>query len=146
MLKAVISYSKKIPVPDSEYSSQGYSLSLETEIGETNPEAIQAKLHDTFELVKRQVESELAGGKPEATAAKPAANASGLAVVKDDTQRASNKQIKFIADLWTQGGGSVSDLNARILSTYAVDGLYELTKRQASDLVTRLKQGSRKAA
>ena len=146
MLKAVISYSKKIPVPDSEYSSQGYSLSLETEIPETNPEAIQAKLHDTFALVKRQVESELSGGKTEGTAAKPAATGSALAVVKDDAQRASNKQIKFITDLWTQGGGSVSDLNARILGTYAVDGLYELSRRQASDLVTRLKQECRKAA
>ena len=52
MLKAVCSFSKKIPVPDSEYSSQGYSLSLETEIPETYPRAIQVRLHDTFELVK----------------------------------------------------------------------------------------------
>ena len=31
MLKAIVNYSKKVPA-ETEYSSQGYSLSLETEI------------------------------------------------------------------------------------------------------------------
>ena len=54
MLKAIVSYSKKIPVPDSQYSSQGYSLSLETELPETDLAAIQTRLSETFDLVHSQ--------------------------------------------------------------------------------------------
>ena len=71
MLKAIVSYSKKIPVPASEYSSQGYSLSLETEISESDPGAIQARLSQTFQLVKSSVEHELANGNGNAQVVKP---------------------------------------------------------------------------
>lgn len=142
MLKAVVSYSKKLPVPDSDYSSQGYHLSLETEIAETEPTAIQARLHDTFELVKSSVEQELANGKKpaETSPAQPAQRRS------KNAEQASNAQIKYVTDLWTQGGGQVSDLNGRIRQDYGVQGLYELTKKQASDLLDQLKKETKKAA
>jgi len=146
MLKAIVSYSKKIPVPDSEFSSQGYSLSLETEIPESDPGAIQNKLHQTFQLVKDQVEHELASGngngnghagKPSDTGAQPANRpATG--------EKASNKQIKFITDLATQRGMSLSDLNADVRKRYGVDGLYDLNRKQASGLLDEL--NGRKAA
>ena len=145
MLKAIVSYSKKIPVPDSEYSSQGYSLSLETEIPETEPGAIQARLSQTFQLVKDQVEHELANGngnvhafKPSETGTQPArrTNASG--------EKASNKQIKYLTDLATQRVISISDLNADIRKKYGVAGLYDLNRKQASDLLDELNR--RKAA
>lgn len=142
MLKAIVSYSKKIPVPESEYSSQGYSLSLETEVVETDPAAIQARLHDTFELVKNQVEQELANGNGQAGESKPGA---------PDTRpnapaKASNKQIKFMTDLWVRGGGTVADLNARIREEFGCDGLYDLDRKQASRLLDELKQETKKAA
>ena len=137
MLKAIVSYSKKIPVPDSEYSSQGYSLSLETEIPESDPGAIQDRIHGTFELVKASVEQELVNGN--ARAGVQPAPASG------PVQKASNKQIKFLTDLATQRRISVSDLNADIRRRFDVDGLYDLTKKQASELLDEL-NGKRKAA
>ncbi len=140
MLKAVISYSKKIPVPDSEYSSQGFSLSLETEIPESSPEAIQAKLHDTFELVKHQVETELSNGSPK-TAGQPADNGAKPAGATPQA-RASNKQIKFITDLASRQGISLGDLNARIQERFGVDGLYDLDKKQASAVVDGLKKAA----
>ena len=149
MLKAIVSYSKKIPVPDSEFSSQGYSLSLETEIPETDLGAIQAKLHQTFQLVKDQVEHELASGngngnghaaKPSDTGAQPTQRQNGT------TEKASNKQIKFITDLATQRGMSLSDLNADVRKRYGVDGLYDLNRKQASELLDELNGRARKAA
>jgi hypothetical protein len=141
---ANVTFSKKIPVPDSEYSSQGYSLSLQTEIPESDPAAIQARLHQTFELVKSQVEYELANGNnnglaPQATPTVP------RQADKRDTA-ASNAQIRYLTDLWTQGGGQLSALNARVRDEFGIDGLYELTKRQASSLLDKLKQETKKAA
>ena len=61
MLKAIVNYSKKVPA-ETEYSSQGYSLSLETEIAAGDPASIQAQIHSAFLLVKASVEQELANG------------------------------------------------------------------------------------
>ena len=146
MLKAIVSYSKKIPVPDSEYSSQGYSLSLESEIPDTDPRAIQTRLHDTFELVKSSVEQELANGngnahvvKPPETGTQPARRPNGTG------EKASNRQIKFLTDLATQRGMSLSDLNADVRKRFGVAGLYDLSRRDASVLLDEL-NGKKKAA
>ena len=143
MLKAVVSYSKKIPVPDSEFSSQGYSLSLETEIPESDPSAIQTRLHQTFDLVKATVEDELANGNGRKPEAKPQERSAAQGN-RGTTEKASNKQVKFITDLATQRGVSLSDLTADVRKRYGVDGIYDLTRKQASTLLDELH--GRKAA
>jgi len=146
MLKAIVSYSKKIPVPDSEYSSQGYSLSLEAEIPDTDPRAIRARLHDTFELVKSSVEQELANG---ATASDPEVHDRRRdpgATSPNSPGKASNRQIKFVTDLAGQQGIPLAELNARIRERFSVDGLYDLDKKQASALLDQLKGVEKKAA
>lgn len=142
MLKAIVSYSKKIPVPNSEYSSQGFSVALETEISERDPLQIQAKLQETFELVKASVESELekhgaapAGSTPAAAKPEPA-----------QSEQASNKQIKFLTDLCQQKGIALSQLNQQIRQQYGVGGLYDLSRKQASELLDELSGKRRKAA
>ena len=133
MLKAIVSYSKKIPVPDSEYSSQGYSLSLETEIAENEPGKIQARLHETFDLVKATVEQELANGNGQT---KPVAEVPAQG--RQTGEKASNKQVKYITDLAAERGISLSELNAGIQKRYG-GGLYDLSKKQASEVVEELK-------
>jgi len=137
MLKAIVSYSKKIPVPDSEFSSQGFSLSLEAEIPDRDPASIQARLHETFELVKNSVESELVkqNSQPPTSSAKPAAG----------PEKASNKQIKYLTDLAQQKNITLSDLNATIRKQCGVTGLYDLSRKQCSDLLDEM-NGKRKAA
>jgi hypothetical protein len=137
MLKAIVSYSKKIPVPDSQFSSQSYSVSLETEITATDAAAIQGKLHETFELVKSQVESELAHGG--AHAERPADRSAPSGKV----EKASNKQIKFITDLATQKM-SLAELNEDVRKRFNVGGIYDLSRKQASQLLDEL--NGRKAA
>ena len=140
MLKAIVSYSKKIPVPDSEYSSQGFSLSLEAEIPDRDPQQIQAKLHETFELVKNSVEQELQKNCP--TAQAPATPA--MEPAKSD--KASNAQIKFLTDLCGQKGIPLAQLNQKLRQQYGVGGLYDLTKQQCSDVLNELGVKRRKAA
>lgn len=146
MLKAIVSYSKKVPVPDAEFSSQGYSLSLETEVPETDPAAIQRRLSETFHLVRDQVEQELAnntGSVRIATPVEPAGRPQGRS---GTGEKASNKQIKFLTDLTTQRGMSLSDLNADVQRRFNVAGIYDLTRRDASLLLDELNGKQRKAA
>lgn len=139
MLKAIVSYSKKIPVPDSEYSSQGFSLSLEAEIPDRDPALIQARLQETFELVKASVESELEK-QTGSTPVKPTAGSKPAV-----TEKASNKQIKYLTDLAQQKNITLADLNAMIRKQCGVTGLYDLSRKQCSDLLDEL-NGKRKAA
>ena len=154
MLKAIVNYSKKVPVPDSEYSSQGYSLSLEVEIPETEASAIQRKLSETFHLVRDQVEQELANAsgnirtvksvEPEGRPAESEDKPRGRSGV--NAEMASNKQLKFLTDLATQRGMSLSDLNADVQHRFNVGGIYDLSRRDASQLLDELNGKQRKAA
>ncbi|MEI6218602.1 MAG: hypothetical protein WCP86_06860 [bacterium] len=148
MLKAVLSYSKKIPVPDSEYSSQGFSLSLETEIPESDPKAIQARIHSTFELVKASVEQELANGKglKEAGPGTPSVTGTPTRRENDNPSKASNKQVKYICDLSRERGITLAELNAKVLERYGAETIYDLGKADASKLVELLRMAQKKAA
>lgn len=147
MLKAIVSYSKKVPVPDADFSSQGFSLSLETEVTETDPAAIQARLHQTFELVKASVEQELAQSKGATAPPQQQDNRPSQQSPRNNggNEKASNKQIKFVTDLATQRGIALSEINADVQRKYGVGGLYDLTRKQASELLDEL-NGKRKAA
>lgn len=62
MLKLNASYSKKVPA-DTEYSSQSYHASIEVEIPDgLTAEQLQSRIHETFDLVRNSVETELHGG------------------------------------------------------------------------------------
>jgi len=146
MLKAIVSYSKKIPA-DKEYSSQGYSLSLETELPQMDAKAIQARLHDTFTLVKNAVEQELENGKVAKPVHVPDVPENQLERPRD-TEKASNRQIQFVTSLASQRKITISELNAKVKDLYGVESIYDLSKRDASKLVDVLKttEGRRKAA
>ncbi len=143
-LVANVSFSKKIPVEGEQFSSQGYSLTLQTEIAEQDPAAIQARLHETFELVKRQVETELANGngprdQSESQPAHQARNGNG------SPGRATSKQIAFLIDVSRRNGIEISQLNA-MAREYGADGIYELSKRDCSTLIDSVQGKQRRAA
>lgn len=145
-LIANVSFSKKVPVDGQDYSSQGYSLSLQTEIAESDPAAIQARLHATFELVKHQVESELANRSGKQTGlVHPGANTTPQPLARTGN-KASAKQVAYLTKLATQlHGMSLSDLHTEIQQRFGVSGLYDLDRKQASSLIDELAQ-QRKAA
>ena len=61
MLKINASYSKKVPA-EIEYSSQSYHCQIESELPDgLTHEQLQARIHETFALVKQAVEAELHG-------------------------------------------------------------------------------------
>ena len=137
MLKLSASYSKKVPTSE-QFSSQSYHCSVEVELSDAaTPEQLQAKIHDTFALVRDAVESEL-HGKP-AAKPEPAAQTAKPESAKPDTAKASNKQVKYLLDLAKGKGLTLTALNARVQDRFKVETVYELARKDASKLVDELK-------
>ena len=138
MLKLSASYSKKVPTSE-QFSSQSYHCSVEIELSDAaTPEQLQAKIHDTFALVRDAVESELHGNpaaKPE-----PAAQTAKAEPKKPDAaDRATNRQVKFLLDLAKGKGLTLTALNARVQDRFKVETIYDLARKDASKLVDELK-------
>ena len=148
MLKLNASYSKKVPA-EGEYSSQSYHCSVEVELSDKlEGHEIQAKIHETFALVRDAVEAELHSAAPKAETARqplrvvrqPEAPARGTAPARGGSvEKASNKQVKYILDLAKAQGIGLSEINARVQKAHRVESVYELNRAQASSLVDDLK-------
>ena len=152
MLKLNASYSKKVPA-DTEYSSQSYHASVEVELPDLPPDQLNAKIHETFDLVRASVETELHGNtapqssqpaqtpntqsqpglydNPPQNAAKPAY---GKKNGTTSDALASPKQIKFLLDLARQYGVSPDQIKAK----FNVPALESLTKTQCSRAIDEL--------
>ncbi len=133
MLKLIAAFNKKIPVAGEQFSSQSYHCSVEVELSDAaTPEQLQAKIHDTFALVRDAVESELHG--------KPAAQTAKAEPKKPDAaDRATNRQVKFLLDLAKGKGLTLTALNARVQDRFKVETVYDLGRKDASKLVDELK-------
>ncbi len=139
MLKLNASYSKKVPA-DTEYSSQSYHASVEVELPDgLTPEQLNAKIRETFALVRDSVEVEL-HNEPVNTQtsnvpplpispAQPQQNKSAYSKNgKPADTFASAKQIKFLLDLAKQNGYTPDQLKAR----FNVSALEDLSRTQCS--------------
>lgn len=153
MLKLNASFSKKVPA-DTEYSSQSYHASVEVELPDgLTPEQLDAKIRETFALVRESVETELRGNttrQPFAASQtqppqsqpglydNPPQNAPKPAYSKKNGTTsdapASPKQVKYLLDLARQFGVSPEQLKNR----YNVPALESLTKMQCSRAIDEL--------
>ena len=148
MLKLNASYSKKVPA-DSEFSSQSYHASVEVELSDgITPEGIKSKIHETFELVRASVESELHGNAQPANRQDnqrgnaPTRQFRGNNNARSDAP-ASDKQFKLLFDLGNRAGVRINDL-AR--ERFNIGNYNDLTKGQCSQLIDELVRLSDKAA
>ena len=144
MLKLNASYSKKVPA-DTEYSSQSYHASVEVELPDgLTPEQLNAKIRETFALVRDSVETELHGNALPQTVnvpslpippAQPQQNKAGYSKSSKPTDTpASPKQIKYLLDIARQIGYTVEQLKAK----FNVPALESLTKTQCSRAIDEL--------
>ena len=153
MLKLNASYSKKVPA-DTEYSSQSFHASIEVELPDgLTQDQLNAKIHETFDLVRASVETELHGNaasQPSQPAQTPSTqsqpglydtvpqNATKPAYGKKNGTTsdapASPKQVKYLLDLARQYGVSPD----QIKSKFNVPALESLTKTQCSRAIDEL--------
>ena len=153
MLKLNASYSKKVPA-DTEYSSQSFHASVEVELPDgLTQEQLNAKIHETFDLVRASVETELHGNAasqssqpsqasntqtqpglydtPPKNAAKPGYSKKNGAT---SDAPASPKQVKYLLDLARQYGVSPDQIKAK----FNVSSLESMTKTQCSRAIDEL--------
>ena len=153
MLKLTASYSKKVPA-DTEYSSQSYHASVEVELPDgLTPEQLDAKIRETFALVRDSVESELRGNAVRQPTAgsqmrppqsqpglydTPPQNASKPTYGKKNGTTsdapASPKQVKYLLDLARQFGITPEQIKAK----FNVPSLESMTKVQCSHAIDQL--------
>ena len=150
MLKLNASYSKKVPA-DTEYSSQSFHASVEVELPDgLTQDQLNAKIHETFDLVRASVEAELNGNSvPNQLALLPAENATNAPQMNPAQQNkngygkkngttsdapASPKQVKYLLDLARQYGVSPDQIKAK----FNVPALESLTKTQCSRAIDEL--------
>ena len=153
MLKLNASYSKKVPA-DTEYSSQSFHASVEVELPDgLTPEQLDAKIRETFALVRESVETELRGNtmrQPSAASQtqppqsqpglydNPPQNAPKPAYGKKNGATsdapASPKQVKYLLDLARQFGINPEQIKAK----FNVPALESLTKTQCSRAIDEL--------
>ena len=144
MLKLNASYSKKVPA-DTEYSSQSYHASVEVELPDgLTPEQLNARIHETFAMVRDSVEAELhgKGGNAGQVAdapqlpiqSAPQQNKPAYGKKPATDSPASPKQIKFLLDLARQNGYTVDQLKSR----FNVSALEDLSRTQCSRAIDAL--------
>jgi hypothetical protein len=138
MLRLNASYSKKVPVEGQDYSSQSYHASVEIEIPDgLTSEQLQARIHETFALVQDSVETELNGKHSDSTETPQGA--------KTPAGPASPAQVRYLTDLAVCSKMDLKKLNAEANRLFQVNDVAELTKKQASELIDRLKDHRRAA-
>ncbi len=137
MLKLNASYSKKVPAGE-EYSSQSYHASVEVELPDgLSGEALQARIHETFDLVRNSVEAELHGNVPRncegyaAAEERKTAPQGNRAAGRQNDVPASPKQLSYLLDLARQRGITPQQIAAQ----HGVPDVRQLSKRQCSELI-----------
>ncbi len=153
MLKATVHYSIKVP-GEVEYSSEGYALSLEKEIFPGDADYIQAQIHDTFALVKATVEAEQAEKSSGNVVTLDTRHVTEPRNTRDEQRtprgirKASSKQISYINSLVGSNRIPLSELIADIQHRFNAKSLYDLTSKEASEIIDELtaQRKPRKAA
>lgn len=138
MLKLNASYAKKVPAEE-EYSSQSYHASIEVELPDgLSGEALQERIHATFNLVRNSVEAELHGKnlalQPDNSRQNELPNHAQNNSVQRANSRdipASPKQISYLLDLARNRGITPQQIAAQ----HGVADIQQLSKRQCSKLI-----------
>jgi len=157
MLKLNASFSKKVPA-EGEYSSQSYHASIECELPDGLTEnQLKDKIHDTFELVRDSVETEIGNVQSNSSGNRQQHDSGGSqsdghirypqgkrssANKQQDTTPASTRQLNYLLDL----GHTLGMKPAEIIKRAGVDDLSDLTKAQCSKLLDELNGKSKVAA
>ena len=129
MLKLNASYSKKVPA-DGEFTSQSYHASIEVELPDgLNQNQLQARIHETFALVKESVEAELHGNTPNLQGGNGVVNTVNNG--QQGSTPASPKQINYLLTLASRRGITPQQLAAQ----NNVANINQLSRKQCSALI-----------
>ncbi len=147
MIKLSASVSKKVPVPDVQYSSQSYSAGMEIELSSgAAKDELKSKLRALYELLEEAIKEQI--GEPQETGEsrkRTPADASKLqGSNKTDNngrggRRATEAQLRAIHAIGKEHGYSDQDLQGLVSEACGADAPSALSIAQASSLIDTLK-------
>jgi hypothetical protein len=161
MIKLSANLSKKVPMPDVEFSSQSYGAAMEIEVSDAaDAQEIASRLQSIYALLEKSIDGQIAqasagrsapalpqkrpflgepNGKPQAD------GGNGHGSSKRGNGHASPTQIKAIFAVSKDRGMSRDDLIQLLKAEYRVDRPDDLSVKDASDLIGKLQkmQGAR---
>ena len=156
MLKLHASFSKKVPIEGTDYSSQSYHATIESELPDgLTAGQIKERIHQTFDLVRASVEEELGRTVPSRPAgnSSPRARSNGSPAGSNSYNNngngqggtASPRQLDYLRDLGARQGWSKAQLDRMVQERHNLSGVNELTRNQASALIDELTETSRRS-
>ncbi len=159
MLKLNASYSKKVPA-EAEYSSKSYHCAVEVELPDgLTPAQLRERIHETFDLVRDSVESELHDTETDTgTSAVPfptngrtaqpfprhnaGSDRSRRQPQSQRSEPASQKQMQYLLTLGKRQGLEPGALAAMA----GVSDLAQIGRTECSRLIDQLSSANRNAA
>ncbi len=152
MLKLTASFGKKVPA-EVEFSSKSYHAEIEVELPEgLSQEQLQERIHDTFNIVKESVESELqtintapqqpqqklsyAGNKSQQqNTYSQNKNYVNKSQGSNNARQISAKQKNYLLNLLRESGIEIST----VLQNENIGNLDELTSKRCSAIIDEIK-------
>ena len=148
MIKLSAGVSKKMPIPNVEFSSQSYSAGMEIEVSSgTSQEELKQKLRTLYGLLEASIDEQI--GQQQMGEQKPKNNKSPAAMPKVNTaptntnthkgRAATKAQVRAIHAIAEDQGYTEEGVKELLSATYGVETSSGLSIGQASSLIDALK-------
>ena len=153
MIKISANISKKVPLPNVEFSSQQFGASMEVEVSDADqPEAIHARISDLYALLSQSVDEQIAGAaqQPANDYQAPTANVVPIrsqpapSPVQQQQPAAPQRNgyavgRNRVAAVSTNGNGNTNGNGRRVTCTEAqAKCIYAICKAQGLDMISVL--------
>lgn len=142
MIRLSASLTKKLPLPDVQYSSRSYSASIEVEVASgAKAEELKGKFKALYALLEEAVDEQLKESLDSPADAKTQPRRKALKERNNgNSKMATQAQIKAIQAIAHDRGVTEQELED-LTRELGVTSLSALSIRQASSLIDRLKNG-----
>ncbi|MFW6118816.1 MAG: hypothetical protein ACOC7S_00620 [Planctomycetota bacterium] len=147
MIKLSASMSKKVPLPDVEYSSHSCTAGMEVEMSDSSTSRqLAEKLQRIYALLEECVDEQLEGERQEEPARLPSRARRSLEarIPENNGRPATDAQIRAMRAIARDRGISTQEFDDQLEREFGVRSPSGLTLSQASRVIDRLK--SRKEA
>lgn len=138
MLRIHASVSKKVPIPDQDYSSRQYMAGIEVEVGDgATADALQERIRETYRLLEASVDHQIAD-----TPSRERRIAHGSPNSRNNgkpRRHATTAQVKAIHAIARTIRMEPTDLTDWLRDAYGVESPDALTVPQASEMIDALK-------
>jgi len=155
MIKLSANLSKKVPLPDVEFSSQQYGAAMEVEVSDAgDPKEVTDRLQSMYQLLEQSIDEQIGTASRPADGQEPQARApagqessgngsgpnNGRSNGHNNDRHATTGQVKAIFAISRERNLNREELLARARQMFHVNRIDDLTVRQASDMIVELQK------